>query len=272
MENANKAIIMAASTLIGVMLLTLFAVVLKNISIWPQAQEELKEVEQISAFNAEYEVYRKSAMYGVDVTSCLNKAHNNNKKYVEGGSFFNDGGYGEDYKINVSVKLKTTLTESIIVLAKKKSSNEQYIEGSVFGESYNVKNKNYVNLKLDDVFKITDSVLTDFDEDDVLKYNMSNEFTPSGIYNLVDPSISDSNNILIKLINLSHEPKQIVKNKENPANYIFDKDAVPQQSFGWTTATWSTYLYSFNQKKFKCNTIEYNQKTGLINKIVFEEI
>ena len=274
MENANKAIIMAASTLIGVMLLTLFAVVLKNISIWPQAQEELKEVEQVSAFNAEYEVYRKSAMYGVDVISCLNKAYNNNKKYVEGGNFFNDGGYREDYRINVSVKLKTPLTESITVLAMKKSSNGQYIEGSILGAgaSYSVKNKNYMNIKLNEIFKINDSMLTDFEEDNILKYNMSNTFTPSGTYNLVDTSISDEDNILMKLMNHSNNQKQIIKNEHISVNSIFDLGTVPQQSLGWTTATWTTYLYSFKQKKFKCNTIEYNQKTGLINKLVFEEI
>ena len=78
----------------------LFVAFISKVSIWPEAQDELKVTEQTAAFNKEYEVYQKSAMYGVNVISCLNKAKSNNEKYIEGGSFVDDGTgvYGRNYK------------------------------------------------------------------------------------------------------------------------------------------------------------------------------
>ena len=60
MENANKALVMAGSTLLAVMLFAVFTFFIKEISIWPEAQDEMLSTEQRTNFNEEYEVYEKS--------------------------------------------------------------------------------------------------------------------------------------------------------------------------------------------------------------------
>lgn len=127
MENANKALIMAASTLIGVMLFSLFVMFIQNISIWPETEDEILSSDQKSAFNAEYEVYQKSAMYGVDVISCLNKALSNNEKYAEGESFLSGLAYGEQYLIDVEITLINPISESIEVRAMNEAHKEVQI-------------------------------------------------------------------------------------------------------------------------------------------------
>ena len=83
MENASKALTIAASTLLGVMILVVIVYFFNNISAWPKQQDDMETAEQIAKFNKEYEVYDKKMMYGVDVIYCLNKDKSNYEKYVE---------------------------------------------------------------------------------------------------------------------------------------------------------------------------------------------
>ena len=74
MENAARALEIAAGVLIGVLLMALIVYFFKSIGEWPQQEDDTASVEQVAKFNLEYEVYNKKGMYGVDVISCLNKA------------------------------------------------------------------------------------------------------------------------------------------------------------------------------------------------------
>ena len=134
MENASKALIMAAGVLIGIMLLATYAFVIRGISIWPQAQEEMISSDQVAAFNEEFEVYKKSRMYGVDVLSCLNKAYNNNEKYDTSQEKFDTSGkkvvgknaYNSKYVINVFVRIvDKPLEESIRIYYMDPSSKSR---------------------------------------------------------------------------------------------------------------------------------------------------
>ena len=71
MENATKALEMAAGVLLGVIILAVIVYFFGSISLWPQEQDDIQTAEQLSDFNLEYEVYDKKAM---DVVS-LNMGH-----------------------------------------------------------------------------------------------------------------------------------------------------------------------------------------------------
>lgn len=115
MENAAKALEIAAGVLLGVLLLSLIAYFFSIIGEWPQAEEDNITAEQLAKFNLEYEVYEKNAMYGVDVISCLNKARSNNEKYVEGGGFLSGTAYGKNYEVDVCISINSKLEELIEV-------------------------------------------------------------------------------------------------------------------------------------------------------------
>lgn len=84
MENAAKALEMAAGVMLGVILMALVTYFFTTVSSWPKNEEDIMSVDQLAKFNLEYEVYNKSMMYGVDVISCLNKVISNNEKYAQG--------------------------------------------------------------------------------------------------------------------------------------------------------------------------------------------
>ena len=279
MENANKALIMAGSTLIAIMLLTLFTYFMSKLSVWPQTQDILEKNEQISAFNAEYEVYQKSAMYGVDVVSCLNKAKSNNEKYVKGENFLGQAGYGKYYEIDVIVTIKKPLEESIEVTAMQEKGYNGLLKEVVIYLPEEDNNGSIVykdvdkteTKKIGEVFNIGSNKMTTFVASNDLHYQMirqkSTEFKTGEKYSLLN------DNILKELLNHSNEPKQIVKN-DDKNNYIYKYDSSNsiENKFGWVTATWTTYLYSFKKKRFTCKKLEYSNETGLVNKIEFEEL
>ncbi len=155
MENTSKALIMAAGVLIGIMLLGTYAFVIRGISIWPQSQEELVSSDQAAAFNEEYEVYKKSRMYGVDVLSCLNKAYNNNEKNDSSKEKFDSTGkkvtgknsYNSAYVINVFVKINSPLKETVRVFYIDSSGKRrEYFGTDKPSEDYTLQDTNFYPL------------------------------------------------------------------------------------------------------------------------------
>lgn len=83
MENASKALVMAGSVLLAIMIISTLLYAASTWGILPQAQDDADAVEQLKAFNQQYESYNKMAIYGSDLVSVLNKAINNNRRYDE---------------------------------------------------------------------------------------------------------------------------------------------------------------------------------------------
>lgn len=81
MENASKALLIAGGILIALIVLTLFILMFNKMSSLQQEQEVQLKVEQLAAFNAEFEAFNKKVMYGTDVITLINKVVENNKKY-----------------------------------------------------------------------------------------------------------------------------------------------------------------------------------------------
>ena len=122
MESANKAIMMAFGMLVAVMIIGTIVFVFSNLKVFPQGDDQKESVEQIAAFNLEYEVYDKKIMYGVDVISVLNKAKSNNEKYVQ-EKFLSGLGYNTDYIIDIEVRLKAQLSETFEVSYLEETEN-----------------------------------------------------------------------------------------------------------------------------------------------------
>lgn len=97
MENASKALIMAGSILIAILIITLIIYMSTTTTRLAEAQDEKKIAEQTAAFNKEYEVYDKSRMYGTDIITVINKANNYNSKLDV---------TDQEYKISIIIKDK----------------------------------------------------------------------------------------------------------------------------------------------------------------------
>lgn len=285
MENAVKALEMAAGVLLGVILMALVAYFFTSISSWPQNEEDVISVEQLSKFNLEYEIYNKSKMYGVDVISCLNKVVSNNEKYAQGGAFLGGAASLGDYKqrenywINVKLKLNSKLKENMkmIYLDNNNKEQERLTEDST-GVSIHSPELKKLHSAIKKVGKYTsftnlETIKKSIYDQEVDVFPTKGEYYDNGyitlIYRKADGNVSDMNPDIQDLLNNI----QTLSNNQGSANLTYTVRNTTNKNYRiWTQILWETVLYDLKNRKFTCTDFTYNTKTGRVNEIVFEEI
>ena len=269
MENAARALEIAAGVLLGVLLMALIVYFFKSVGEWPQQEDDMAAVEQTSKFNLEYEIYNKKGMYGVDVISCLNKAIDNNDKYLVGdGSklgFLTQGRNPKEYVINVFVKINKKPTESqrqLEEILEVKYINEDYKEVRYSPDT------SIENTTMSSVFKnvVFNNKYTKFSSSERIgtyyRYLELGNPNHDEYYSLLDNDLSSYNEtVLYSLLKFASDNMRITVKNTNSAT--LEK---------WSSATWTTALYSLKTKKFRCDDIKYNEKTGRVSEIYFSEI
>ncbi len=267
MENAAKALEMAAGVLLGVMLLALISYFFSHVGEWPQQDDEIATQEQLAKFNLEYEVYDKKGMYGVDVISCLNKAQSNNEKYAEGDGFLTGIAYGEKYYIDVWVNINSPLEEKLEVRYYDRNQKEVVnytgkpvvVDGNTlemgevgFFRGIDLSNGKYTSF--DENTKLTTTTVTLTGDGYMDANSGSKTYEEKNYYSLMD------DNQLERLLKFS--------------NYLtIPINNTSQKNFDiWSSATWETALYNFKTKRFKCDFIGYHDETGRVNAIYFSEL
>lgn len=128
MENAAKALLIAGGILIAIILISMFLMMYNRMTSIKKTQEEKKEMEQLAAFNAQYEAFDKKLMYGVDVRTLVNKVEENNRNnpsetinvtFEPGTEFENTDDFNKNrYKCTSMKYSATTGKVSEIVIAK----------------------------------------------------------------------------------------------------------------------------------------------------------
>jgi len=74
MENASKALLIAAGMFLALLILSMLIYMSNSINGIAKKKNEKKAAEQLTEFNAKYEAYNKMLMYGTDVVTIINKA------------------------------------------------------------------------------------------------------------------------------------------------------------------------------------------------------
>lgn len=283
MENGVKALEIAAGVLLGVILLALIVYFFSSLGSFPEQQENNMSVEQLAAFNMEYEVYNKTRMYGVDVISCLNKAKDNNDKYIaadkEKFGFLTEGRHPPEYVINVFVNFKNNpaggavLEESVEVKYIDSNGRELTKHDKETSTSYQDAFSGFVNfseIKSNNIsattIKETDNMITHTENVKLgEKYVNKNDKLYYPLLNVDDenkPKYEET--VLLSLLEFASKNMRIyVKNNTDNAEEL---------TTNWSSVTWTTALYSLKQKQFKCDEIKYNKKTGRVSEIYFEEV
>ena len=83
MENASKALIIAGSVLISLLVISLLVFGYTNLKKYMEANQTVEASEQVSEFNKQYDVYYRNNIYGSELLSLTNKIVDYNKKYRE---------------------------------------------------------------------------------------------------------------------------------------------------------------------------------------------
>ena len=169
MENATKALLMAAGILIAIIVLSLAIVVYGRISGFYQTKQNNISQEQLAAFNSEYSAYDRDDVTGFELVSLINKAidFNQNKVYGASNTKENDlTELGDGYQaISVSVKVLNNdyngslfSNNTTYTYTGKNSGNRKSLEQNII-EMRNLEGR----ISSSDLTKLT-SYSSDFDK------------------------------------------------------------------------------------------------------------
>lgn len=86
MENASKALIMAGSVLIAIIIISLLVVFFSNMQSLQKTELGVDEAEKKGEFNKQYEAYARN-VYGSEILSLANKIDDYNKRIAENDDY-----------------------------------------------------------------------------------------------------------------------------------------------------------------------------------------
>ena len=308
MENSSHALQIAAGVLIAMLVACIVVFVFSNIRTLPKSQDEAQITRNKTEFNRAFTAFDKNLMYGVDVLSCLNKAHSNNQRYVNNNYFGTDGSTEirpenrEENCINVKITLKKTIVEEVTVYCKNQIGR---VIPSTQREPYSYQpfklesgNSNAYKFQLPTItyyyFDVNNSVVrtNTAGYSDIMwvgnkssivnsklqtrTYETVLNGAPSGItHSLLD----DKTGALSALLSAVTTVEQDIYNpnyKGPGGNYTtitgMSNDFSDFNPDDWYSANWKTAVHDFKTRKFKCTGVVYSTTNGFVNEISFEEI
>lgn len=120
MENASKALIMAGSVLIALIIISCLVLMINNLSTYQGLQTQSEEVAQIEKFNNQYIIYNRDDVRGSDLYSLMNKVIDYNiRQSTEGKELGQNGQYVGYRPMSISIDLKSY------------QSNLAYLDGKI---------------------------------------------------------------------------------------------------------------------------------------------
>ena len=86
MENASKALIIAGSVLIALIVISMLVAFFNNLRSLVGTEETTKQTEQAAEFNKQYDAYAR-AVYGSELLSTANKINDYNRREADGEGY-----------------------------------------------------------------------------------------------------------------------------------------------------------------------------------------
>lgn len=121
MENASKALIIAGSLLIALLVISLLVMFYNNIRELIGAEHNVDISEQVTEFNKQYDVYYRNNLYGSDILSISNKVYDYNKRESE------EQGYSK-LDIQVTFTKKVTAYKGEVIIDTKQTYNSDALK------------------------------------------------------------------------------------------------------------------------------------------------
>lgn len=267
MENSSKALYIAGSLLIAVSILSLLIYTFKGMGKAQSRQDEQASEQEIINFNKEYEAFNKRIMSAVEVVSCINKAISNNQSAVEQKDY--------DRMVDVKVRTKSKLTESVQIYLDKNGSNRPISKDTW---EYTDELRDFINdNKMFALFNIEDNRYSKL-------YSKLNK--DASLKNLKSGSGLDNYNykkdcIVIDESTEFHEWNSLLKNNVPDENSDLRKLIQTQKSYSHKftgkssgkeyNLVWTPAINDFWKLKFKCTDVEYSENNSRVKSLTFEE-
>lgn len=242
MENASKALIMAGSVLIALMIIGALILTFSNLTAYQETNTRSTRSTQMAEFNSQYENYNRKDVRGSDLYSLLNKAIDYNRRESTAGTNWADKGQEIAYEPMV---IEFTIDKSKLVAPDDASRLFTTNTYTVSGKSNDFGNK--VKDEIDDLEgEYGQSSLTN------LTTNLTKIF-------IDDSSTSQEKDEAVQNFNSASKKKTVSDFKE-----INEKSQIRQDVYMY-------YEYiQFKRAHFDCEKVEYNNETGRITKMKFK--
>ena len=242
MENASKALIMAGSVLIALMIIGALILTFSNLTAYQETNTRSTRSTQMAEFNSQYETYNRKDVRGSDLYSLLNKAIDYNRRESTAGTNWADKGQEMAYEPMV-----ITFTISDISELSADGTNRLFTSSTneVTGKSNDFGNK--VKDEIDDL------------EDTYGQTSLTNLTTNLTKIFIDDGADVDKKEEAVKNFN-SASRKLTVNNFSE-----IDEDSTIRSD------VYKYYEYiQFKRAHFDCEKVEYNNQTGRITKMEFK--
>ncbi len=259
MENASKALIMAASVLIAIIIIGALVLMFNNLNNYQQTNTQGDRDAQVVEFNNQYETYNRKNVRGSDLYSLLNRVVDYNRRKSEVGTEGKDQG---QYLAYEPMTIRYTLDGK-----QKDLTFDETNQIFTFGYQDFTLEKANTNQFETQVKNKVNGVM------DIAKNEKAMQNLASGISNLFDKSNNDEKGILSAIslwnANVKNDKKIDTENKK------FDKLANSYNSIINTNANKEkVYTYyefmQFKRARFDCTDVKYNNGTGRITEMSFK--
>lgn len=101
MENATKALLIAAGVMVAIMILSLLMIGYNQISSYYANKDKIEATEQLAKFNEDFENFNKKNIRGTDLITFMNKVIDYNERYA----YSNEKKY-KRIKVNIEIDTK----------------------------------------------------------------------------------------------------------------------------------------------------------------------
>lgn len=265
MENASKALIIAGSILIALMIIGAVILMFNSLSNYQNMNDKDVKEAQIVKFNNQYETYNRDNVRGSDLYSLLNRVADYNRRKSTVGTGTDDEGVDSQFQpMTIIVSFKNNDNLNKLSYKNRESKLFKNILGS---NKYTFE----INQKTSNTFR--DSInaeISDLEKDEptsIFKGKSGIQNLSSGISNLDINSSSDRKAILkARDLYNNNVNVTVTGGKATESNIISKKDGI----IGYVE-----FYYEYIQFKrayFDCKSEEvvYNRNTGRITSMTFE--
>ncbi len=251
MENASKALIMAASVLIALMIIGALILMFNGLSSYQEVGQQNTREDQVIAFNSQFETYNRKNVRGSDLYSLINRVVDYNRRKSTEGKGTNDEG---QYLAYEPMTIKFTISPLEGLTADNKTN--QLIKQEIYTISSTTND-----------FKNVYSTVENLESKYGGKQTMQNLCTA---INKIFITSTNTKDRVQAIINFNSAYGSVVYSLDS-LDDAYIKNKYEEMESNYKQPVYQYYEYvQFKRARFDCKNTDYNDKTGRIKLMEFE--
>ena len=245
MENASKALIIAGSVLIALIIIGALILMFSNLTAYQRNNTQTTREAQITEFNREYETYDRDNVRGSELYSLLNKVIDYNRRQSTEGTGWADQGKYINYE---AMEIKFSLDNVSNNLIADNSKGKLLIKNNSY--TVNKSNNSFENSIKNEIDRLENTYGQD---------SLTNLTTNLTAIFISDRSQQSEKEKAVRDFNVASKKLDISSFDE------IDEDSTIRED------VYKYYEYiQFKRAYFNCTNVKYNSKTGRIISMEFE--